>query len=131
MPAFDSSETAYRTFGELFEILSSDDTFTERLRLSGLTVRLIHTQPDCVIHVAPEAVTYGEHASADASIAIKMSCDTAHRLWNGSLLMPAALATGKVRIRGKVNKVLELVPILQPAFDRYPEIASKHGVAAA
>jgi hypothetical protein len=47
----------------------------------------------------------------------------------GTLMMPTAVATGKVRIRGKVAKVIEFVPILQPAFDRYPEIAASSGVA--
>jgi putative sterol carrier protein len=71
----------------------------------------------------------GEEAPESASITIKMSCDTAHALWMGTLMMPTAVATGKVRIRGKVSKVIEFVPILQPAFDRYPEIAAASGVA--
>lgn len=100
-----------------------------RLRESNLSVRLIHTSPDAVIHVSPDGVLLGETAPASAAVSIKMSCDTAHKLWNGTLLMPAALAMGKVRIKGKVANVLELVPILQPAFDRYPEIAAAHGIS--
>jgi hypothetical protein len=57
-----------------------------------------------------------------------MTCDTAHKLWLGQLLVPVALATGKVRIKGSVSKVLEFVPLLQPAFDQYPAIAETEGL---
>lgn len=131
MPIYTDAGTAYAVFGQLFQILSEDETFTARLRDSNLSVRLVHTNPDVVIYVSPEGVELGKDAPATAAVSIKMSSDTAHKLWNGTLLMPAALAMGKVRIKGKVANVLELVPILQPAFDRYPEIAAKHGVAEA
>jgi putative sterol carrier protein len=129
MALYDSSEKAYKVFGELFEILVGDENFTARLRESGLDVRLLHTKPDCVIYVSPDEVRYGDQVPEKSAITIKMSCDTAHKLWMGTLMMPTAVATGKVRIRGKVAKVIELVPILQPAFDRYPEIAAANGVA--
>lgn len=131
MPVYPTSESAYAVFGDLFRILVDDENFTQRLKEGNLSVRLVHTSPDAVLHVSPDGVLLGDEAQEAAAISIKMSCDTAHKLWNGSLLMPAALATGRVRIKGKVAKVLELVPILQPAFDRYPEIAAAHGVADA
>lgn len=128
MSTYPDSRTAYEVFGELFKILAADEHFTERLGAAGLTVRLVHTKPDCVIHIAPGRVLLGDEAPQDATVTIKMSCDTAHRLWLGTLLMPAALAMGKVRIKGKVAKVLELVPILQPAFDQYPQLVTAHGL---
>jgi hypothetical protein len=48
----------------------------------------------------------------------------------GKLLMPAALATGRVRVKGNVARVLEFVPLLHPAFDVYPTIASEAGLPA-
>ena len=131
MPMYESTEQANMVFGQLFRILSEDETFTNRLRESGLTAKLVHKKPDCTIFLAPGEVKIGDEAPESASITIKMSCDTAHSLWMGTLMMPSAVATGKVRIRGKISKVLEFVPILQPAFDRYPEIAAEHGIGAA
>lgn len=128
MPTYPDSPTAYTVFGELFKILAADAQFTERLRSADLTVRMVHTKPDCVIHLTPDQVRFGDDAPEDATVVIKMSCDTAHRLWSGTLLMPAAVALGKVRIKGKVAKVLELVPILQPAFDRYPQLVAERGL---
>lgn len=129
MPVYETTEQALEVFGQLFEILTNDDNFNERMRESNLDVRLIHTKPDCLVYIAPGEVRYGADVPEKAAITIKMSCDTAHSLWLGTLMLPTAVATGRVRIRGKVAKVIELVPILQPAFDRYPQIASSRGLA--
>jgi len=130
MPVYQSGQMANDVFGELFRILHADPTVQERLRESNMSVRLIHTKPDSQIYVSAEELLVGDAVPDTATITIKMSCDTAHALWMGTLMMPTAIATGRVRIRGKVAKVIELVPILQPAFDRYPEIAANAGVAA-
>lgn len=130
MSIFEASEQAYAVFGSLFRILIQDQDFNQKLEHANLDVRLIHTKPDCVLYIAPGLVAEGDEAPEEAAIQIKMSCDTAHKLWCGELLMPAALATGRVRIKGKVAKVLELVPILQPAFDRYSDIAAEHGITS-
>jgi putative sterol carrier protein len=130
VPMYESTEQANQVFGQLFQILSEDETFDRRLRESGMTAKLVHKKPDCTIYIAPGEVLIGDEAPEPATITIKMSCDTAHSLWMGTLMMPSAVATGKVRIRGKISKVLEFVPILQPAFDRYPEIAAENGIGA-
>jgi putative sterol carrier protein len=126
---YETTEQAEHVFGGLFKILIQDETFRSRLAETGLTAKLVHKKPDCTIYISPDEVLLGGEAPESASITIKMSCDTAHSLWMGTLMMPTAVATGKVRIRGKVAKVIEFVPILQPAFDRYPEIAASSGVA--
>ncbi|WP_159043213.1 hypothetical protein [Streptomyces sp. NBRC 110028] len=127
MPVFESSDQARRIFTDLFGLLLKDETFTQRMRDAGITLHLIQTKPDIELSVTPDAVQDGA-PSQPANIRIKMSCDTAHSLWLGKLLMPVALATGKVRIKGSVSKVLEFVPLLQPAFDQYPDIAASEGL---
>ncbi|MER7841556.1 hypothetical protein ABTY98_38145 [Streptomyces sp. NPDC096040] len=117
-------------FGSLFTVLLEDEDFVARAGQEGLSVRLVHTKPDCEIFVAPHGVFVGEEASRTATITLRMSCDTAHALWLGQLMVPVAIATGRLRIRGKVAKVLELVPMLRPAFDRYPDIAAASGIGA-
>jgi putative sterol carrier protein len=128
MPVYATTEHADAVFGELFRILLRDDNFRTRLRETGLSVRILHQKPESTIYLSADEVLIGDDAPDTASITIKMSCDTAHALWLGKLMMPTAIATGKVRIRGKVAKVIEFVPILQPAFDLYPQIAASSGV---
>jgi putative sterol carrier protein len=129
MSTFDSAAQAERVFTSLFNILLEDDRFVSRVRQSNLSLQLIHTDPDVNLYVDAESgVRTGQQLPA--SIRIKMSSDTAHRLWMGKLMMPVALATGKVRVKGSVARVMEFVPLLQPAFDRYPAIAAAEGLVA-
>jgi putative sterol carrier protein len=129
MPVYSSTEQAENVFGQLFSILLKDDNFVSSLREHDLSARLIHTKPDCRIYVSPDELLIGDAVPEKAAITIKMSCDTAHAMWLGKLMVPSAVATGRVRIRGKVTKVIQLVPILQPAFDRYSEVAAAHGIS--
>jgi putative sterol carrier protein len=129
MSRFESKEQAVSVFGELFRILLEDETFSGRFRELGLTLRIIQVKPDFELYVAPSGVRV-DAGIEQAVLTIKMSCDTAHALWSGELLMPLALATGKLRVRGSVAKVLEFVPLLQPAFDRYPAIVAEAGAVA-
>ncbi|MEU1365981.1 SCP2 sterol-binding domain-containing protein [Streptomyces sp. NPDC005803] len=128
MSVFPSGEMAADVFGRLFTVLLENEQFVEKARKESLSVHLVHSRPDCRIFVSPDGVVVGGEAPSKAAITLKMSCDTAHALWLGRLPVPAAIATGKLRIRGRIAKVLELVPLLQPAFDRYPEIAADAGV---
>ncbi len=127
MPIFESGDKANRIFTDLFSILLQDETFTQRMRDSRISLHLIQVKPDVELYVTPDGVQSGA-PQQPAAIRIKMSCDTAHDLWLGKLLVPVAAATGKVRIKGSVAKVLEFVPLLRPAFDRYPEIAAAEGL---
>lgn len=128
MPVYESPEAAEEIFGGLFQILRDDAEFTSRLRKHDMSVRLVQTDPDVQIYVSADALIIGAGAPEQATVTIRMSSDTAHLLWLGKLMMPTAIATRKVRIQGKVARVLDLVPILRPAFDRYPEIAQKAGL---
>jgi putative sterol carrier protein len=128
VPVYSTREQAVAVFSELFEILLQDDDFAAVVRSRGLSVRFAHTKPDFELHIDPEGVRV-DGPPVPTSLVIKMSCDTAHALWTGRLLMPIAVATGKIRIKGSVATVIEFVPMLRPAFDRYPALAAAAGVA--
>ncbi len=129
MSAFTSKAQAASVFTRLFEILLEDDRFATTVRAEHLSVQFFHSAPDLTVFVDADGVWIDETPRPPA-ISIKMSCDNADSLWAGRLLMPMAIATGKIRIKGSVAKVIEFVPLLQPAFDRYPAIAADAGVGA-
>ena len=129
MPAFASKDQAASVFTTLFEILLEDDRFSTTVRNEGLTVLFKHSDPEMTVYLDADGVYVDEVPTAPA-ITIQMSCTTADALWAGRLLMPIALATRKIKISGSVAKVIEFVPMLQPAFDRYPQIAADAGVNA-
>lgn len=127
MAVFSSKSQATALFGELFDILVADPNFSSELRRNRLSVSIVHTNPDFTLFLEPDGVHLDETPFSPV-ITIKMSCDTAHALWLGKLLLPLAVATGRLRVRGSMAKVLEFAPMLQPAFDRYPDLATSAGV---
>ncbi|MEO7235538.1 MAG: hypothetical protein ABIW80_09195 [Lapillicoccus sp.] len=129
MPAFSSKDQAAAVFTQLFEILLEDERFASTVRAEKLSVLFKHSDPDLTVFLAPDGVVVDE-IPYPPSITIQMSCTSADALWSGRLLMPIALATRKIKISGSVAKVIEFVPMLQPAFDRYPQIAAAAGVNA-
>lgn len=130
MPAYTSKAQAVSVFAQLFEILLEDEDFVAILRDQSLSVRFLHTGPDFELHVDADGVQV-DGPPAPTALRIKMSCDTADALWSGRLLMPIAVATGKIRMKGSVAKAIEFVPLLRPAFDRYPALAAAAGVTTA
>ncbi|MEU6561298.1 hypothetical protein [Nocardia nova] len=128
VPIFKSVEQVEEVYHHLFKILLSDDEVIAKAKAVDRTLHLILTKPDVEFFVTPEGVIPGPDGRKE--IKVKMSCDTGHVLWTGDLLVPLAVATGKVRIKGNVAKVLEFVPVLRPAFDVYSTIAAEHGIVA-
>lgn len=128
MPVFSSREQAVSVFSEMFGILLADEHFASRIVANHLDLHLVQTKPDVELYVEPGGV-HVDVTPPRPVITIKMSSDTAHALWSGTLLLPLALATGRLRVRGPVSKVLEFVPLLQPAFDRYPALAAAAGLS--
>jgi putative sterol carrier protein len=127
MATFSSTSQAAALFSELFSILLADEQFAHSLRENRLKVLIIHTDPDFSLFLEPDGLHLDETPSAPV-LTIKMSCDIAHQLWSGKLLLPIALATGKLRVRGSMAKIIEFAPMLQPAFDRYPQLAAAAGL---
>jgi putative sterol carrier protein len=130
MPAYTSKDQAATVFSQLFEIMLEDPDFGAIVRQRGLSVRFLHTKPDFELHVDADGVRV-DGPPGPAGLTIKMSCDTADALWTGRLLMPIAVATGRIRIKGSVALVIEFAPLLRPAFDRYPALAAAAGVSTA
>jgi alkylation response protein AidB-like acyl-CoA dehydrogenase len=122
MPLFGTQDTATARFGGLFTRLHQDPRFADGLRDSGISLLLVHTDPDCRVYVSADGVLTGADAPEYATLTMRSSCDTAHALWVGETSFPAAVTAGQLTISGKVAKVLELMPVLAHAFEYYPGI---------
>lgn len=130
MSAFTSKDQAVSVFTRLFEIMLEDETFSQAVNSQNLSVLFLHDDLGFTVFVNGQGV-YVDERPHDPAITIKMTTDVADALWAGRLLMPMALATRKIRVKGRVSKVIEFVPLLQPAFDQYPAIAAAAGVSTA
>ncbi len=127
MTSFNSTEQAVTVFSELFRILSEDAEFSRALDKKEISISVHQHKPDVALYIDSRGYIVGDYLKV-GSVHLRMSSDTAHKLWSGSLLMPLAIGTGKVRIKGRIPVILEVVPMLRPAFDSYPHIALEYGV---
>jgi putative sterol carrier protein len=125
MPVFATREDAEATFGALFGELWKDAEVQNGLREARLSVLFTHTGPDVCVYMSADEIDVNAGPGRHASHTFRMSSDTAHAIWSGHVPFASAVTSGKLRIFGKVAKVLELMPILQPAFDIYPKVVAK------
>ncbi len=129
MSVFESTEKMYAVLGELFNTLLEHPEVREKYLESGMTIKFNIHDPEGYIWLSAEQekVICGE-ADLKPTIEMTLSGDTCHQFWLQQIKMPVALAKGKIKAKGPLPKVLNLLPILKPAYEAYPEIAEKHGI---
>ncbi len=130
MAVFESKEKMYAVLGGLFEELFQDPSVVAALGKAGVTTRYQLSDPQGEVWLTSDGrVLYGPQ-SETATVTMILSGDTCHRFWMKKLSLPLALAKGKVKAKGPLHKTLKLMPLLKPAFERYPEFARSHGITA-
>ena len=129
MAVFESTEKMYEVLGELFETLLANPTVSEKFKSQNVKIRFIMSEPKGEIWLLPEGkVVCGVPDGVKEDISMVLSGDTAHKFWLKQITMPVALAKGLIKAKGPLPKVLKLLPLLNPAYEAYPEIARKHGL---
>ncbi len=127
MAVFQSTEKMYKILGELFETLLSNETVAPKFKEQNVVIRFVMKDPKGEIWLLPEGkVVCGVPEGVKATITMELSGDTAHNFWLKKISMPVALAKGLIKAKGPLPKVLKLLPLLNPAYEAYPEIARKH-----
>jgi putative sterol carrier protein len=131
---FKDEQEVYRYLGQIFRISIDDPDLASKVRGTGLIVRIDYTDPASTIGVDFDAgaLYFGETqlpANFAPNMALKMSADDGHVFWLGKLNMTAAMARGKVRVKGSVPKMLKLMPLTKPLRSRYEKILADGGRA--
>lgn len=131
MPVFQNTEKMYEVLGELFNVLLSDKTAREKFLESDIIIKFDIHDPSGQIWISNEdggKVICGS-TQLKPTIEMSLSGDSCHKFWLQELTMPVALAKGLIKAKGPMPKVIKLLPLLKPAYEAYPEIAKKHGLA--
>ncbi|MDI9947728.1 MULTISPECIES: hypothetical protein [Rhodococcus] len=132
MPLFSSTEEAAATLGKFIENVAVDPELKAKWVSSNVAFRMNYTDPELVIVLDasqdPPVVRQGDAAKAsDVEIELFMDTDTGHKFWLGDLNVPMALARRKIKVKGPVGKLLQLLPAMQPAFIKYNEYLAAQG----
>lgn len=123
MPYFQNADELYRYLGTLLQELSDDPVLGPRFRGANTIVQFRTANPDAVVTVKllegqDGQVDCGE-TTLDPQVELTMDADLAHRFWLGLVSPTKELARGTMQAKGPVAKILKLVPLARPGFERY------------
>jgi putative sterol carrier protein len=130
MPIFESTEKMYEVLGGLFTMLMQNQEVYTKAKEAGISILFQIHDPKGQIWLDPDDprhVICGAH-DIKPTITMTLSGDSCHAFWLKKLSLPIAIATGKIKSKGPIPKVLKLLPMLKPAHEGYPEIARSHGL---
>jgi putative sterol carrier protein len=132
MALFKDQQEVYRYLAQIFRVAMDEPELASKVTGTGLIVRLDYTDPDSTIGVDFDAgALYLGTAELPAgftpNMELRMAADDGHRFWLGKLNMTAAMARGRVRVKGSVPKMLKLMPLAKPLRSRYEKILADEG----
>jgi putative sterol carrier protein len=134
MPTFTDDTEAYKYLAGVFREAASHPDVGPSLAAAGITLQLRYSDPDCQTTVRmhdPIEVIEGP-TDEQPDVILTLSADDADQYWRGDLNLAIALAKGRAKSKGPVNKILKLVPLTKPMFPIYREmIAEKDRAGAA
>jgi hypothetical protein len=119
--AFQDEAEVYEFLGGIFRRGMEDQALVEKLRPSGVVLRITYADPDAVITVdMPNATLFtGAGEGPEPNVELFMTADTGNRFWLGKIILPVALAKGQVRAKGPVAKLLKVLPLAKGMFGPY------------
>lgn len=134
MAVFKSSEQLQQVLGGFFKLLASDPTVGPKLLASKLVLKFIYKDPELSITIdlksAEEALFTFNDADKKADVEMTMKADVAHKFWLGQLNLVVALARREIVAKGPVPKILQMLPIIKPAYKLYPDYIKATDIAS-
>ena len=114
--------------GAVFEAAFADPEVGPRLKETGVVLKIVYTEPDAVVVVdcAAGVAMPGEEATP-STVEMLMSAATGNAYWQGKVHLPAAMATGAIRVRGDVAALLPLLPLGKHLHARYVATSKARG----
>ena len=127
MSVFKDKETTEELFGGLWTKMINETEFGPQLKKSGITILFVVKDPDIVMFVDENGPLFGDEAKAKIPVVtMQMNGDTVHKYWLKKVNIPKALAMRQIKAKGPVNKVLQILPLLKPGQELYPEYCKKY-----
>jgi hypothetical protein len=125
VPYFQDADELYRYLGRLLQELSDDADLGPRFRKANTVVQYRTSNPDAVVTAK---LVDGQDGRVDCGatdlepeVTLSMEADMAHRFWLGLVSPTKELARGNMKAKGPIAKILRLVPLARPGFERYIE----------
>ncbi len=136
MAYFDSTETMFKVYDVFLRKVVSDPSVGAKLAKSKVKIRFNYTDPEGTIFLnfadPPEQEgAFGSYKLGDdtdeADVTMAQTSDFSHRFWQGKENAITALAMGKIKASGKVQKAMGLVTAIRPTFKMYKAVLKELG----
>lgn len=130
MGVYKTAEDLYKYMGQIFSLAFETEELAEKLKATGVAIRLNYTDPDSVMAIdfGRGVVECGDDVAMDVDVDLVMSADSAHQFWLGKLNVPLAFAKGTIKAKGSISKVLKLAPLMSPMHEKYKAILCDAGL---
>ena len=128
---FKDSQMLYDVLTEFYEQLRDDPEIGAALAETNLCIQFIYKNPSATITIdatGDEIVIHRGAFAGTPEVTMTMSADFAHQFWHGKANLITALTRRQVVARGNVPKTVKLLPILKPAYARYPQFLRAKGL---
>jgi len=129
MAIFTDVHMVKEIFGDLWGKMIKDTEFGPKIKEGNISVLFVINDPNIVMYVDANGPIFDAEAEAKtALVTLKMDGDTVHKFWLRKVNVPKALALRQIRAKGPVGTILQLLPLLKPGQEIYPEYCKKYNL---
>ena len=129
MSVFKNPEALEEVIGGFLQELATEPSISKKMLATKTTYKINYSDPEVAIIIdctGDEVVVRIGDVNEKAAIEMSMKADLGHKFWHGKLNVPLAFATRKIKTKGSIPEVLKLLPIMKPAFVKYPKYLESH-----
>jgi hypothetical protein len=134
MGYFKSAEELYEIFGRLLDRVRLDSKLGRSIAAIGMIFQYRYSDPEAWVTInardKPEQ-GYLSHVLGPTDlkpdVTMEMDADFAHEFYLGKGNVMIAMARGRIKSRGKMTKLLKLLPVIKPIFPIYRAVLEEMG----
>ncbi len=129
MGVYKTADDLYEYMSQIFALAFQTEGLGEKLNATGTQLKLNLEDPDSAIAIdfGKGIVQCGSDITIDVDVDLFMSADVAHKFWLGKVNVPLAMAKKQIKVKGSVQKVLKLAPLMSPLHSQYEQILRDAG----
>jgi len=126
---YKTADDLYEYMSQIFALAFQTEGLGAKLNATGTQLKLNLDDPDSTIAIdfGKGIVQCGSDITIDVDVDLFMSADVAHKFWLGKVNVPLAMAKKQIKVKGSVQKVLKLAPLMSPLHSQYEQILRDAG----
>jgi putative sterol carrier protein len=128
---FKDSNMLYDVLIGFYEELKEDYQIGPALAQTNMVIQFIYKNPSATITIdttGDDIVIHKGEFKGNPEVTLSMNADFAHKFWHGKANLVTALTLRQVSAKGNLPKTIKLLPVLKPAYEKYPQYLRDKGL---